>query len=146
MSWTVKRRLAALGVLAITAVGAVGSIAITQARTSASRAEHAVDVGQALSTTIDAQHTASVILAAASILTDSLTAARRAEVIDLMNEHADELRDQYATLAASGHRTGVRQPQGQFLPTITALLADAQRVVGSSSPLSEAGFETVRVH
>jgi hypothetical protein len=57
-------------------------------------------VEQALSTTIDTQHTATVIPADAGMLAIELTDKRRGEVVDHMTEHAGEPREQLNTLTS----------------------------------------------
>jgi methyl-accepting chemotaxis protein len=138
--------LAAIGALSIMAAVTVGVIGFAQATTSASRSERAFQVEQALSTTIDVQHAASVVLADASILTGALSTTRHGEIIDQMTEHAGELREQRAILQEvemGGESTAMISA---FLPTITVMLDDVAMLERTSGPVSQAGFDTVYEH
>jgi methyl-accepting chemotaxis protein len=146
MRWTIGRRLAAIGVLSIAAAVMVGGIGFRQAGNASSRAAHAFRVADALSTIIDSQHTSSVVLADASILTHPVSAQRRTEVIDQMNEHAGEMREQLATLQAVELEGDFDTRVAAFAPTVSAILADAGDVAATSGVLPASGFDTVQEH
>src|SRR4051812_14243876 len=93
MRWTIGRRLAAIGALSIVAVVTVGTIGWTQASGSKARADRAFTVAKALPAPIDAQHTASGVLADAALLaTTELTKEKRVQLVDELIEQAQELR------------------------------------------------------
>jgi hypothetical protein len=66
MQWTVGRRLTAIGAPAISAAATAGTIGVVQGVGAGDRADSAFTVAQTLATTIDTQHTASVMLACES--------------------------------------------------------------------------------
>ncbi|GGK36117.1 methyl-accepting chemotaxis protein [Pilimelia terevasa] len=124
----------------------MGGIGILQARASSQRAERAFEVARTLSTTIDAQHTASVVLADAAILAQPLSATDRVEVVEQMTEHAGELREQLETLNAAEVGDEFRVLRAEFEPTIEALLADSDRLARSSAVLALTDLNSVREH
>src|SRR4051794_25702498 len=144
--WTVGRRLTAVGVVAIAAAAAVGLIGVVQAYSSSHRADHAFAVSSALSTTIDAQHTASVVLADASILTHALSAARRAEVLDQMHEHAGELTDQIDALSATSFDGDIGSALIAFVPTATPVLDDAAQLEQIAGQATQTQFDQAQAH
>jgi methyl-accepting chemotaxis protein len=121
--WTVGRRIGALGVLFVAALAATGGVGYRQAAESGSQADEAFTVASALSTTIDTQHTASVVLLDAYRLTTPLTSAQRSEVIDQLDEHAGELAEQLATLQAVHLGGDLQDRLAAFIPTVQAVLA-----------------------
>ena len=144
--WTVGRRLTAVGVVAIVAAAGVGMIGVLQASSSSDRANDAFAVSSALSTTIDAQHTASVVLADASILTHALSPARRAEVVDQMKEHAGELTEQVQALNATGFGGDIGAAVTGFVPTATPVLDDAARLGQITGQVTQAQFDEAQAH
>src|SRR5688572_624993 len=122
MRWTIGRRLAAIGALSITVAMTVGTIGWTQALGSKTRADRAFTVAKALTETVDSQHTASVVLADAGLLATDLTADERAEVIDELIEHADELRGQLNTLRGITIDDQYAADLAAFAPTIETIL------------------------
>jgi hypothetical protein len=123
--WTVGRRLAGLGVVVIAALAVTGVIGYRQAGRAAEQSVEALTVGHALATTIDAQHTASVVLAAGYRLTRPLTAAQRQEVVAQLDEHAGELRKQLTTLRATTLSGDAQHRLDEFLVTIPPVLDGA---------------------
>jgi methyl-accepting chemotaxis protein len=146
VSWTIARRLAAIGTMAILAVLLVGVISVVQAGRAASRADEAFRVTRALATTLDVQHTASVVLADASMLTDPLSAADRTDTIAQMTEHADEMREHLRLLRTIGIGGEFATMMGTFGAAIEASLADAAQLARTSAPISQAEFDTVHQH
>jgi methyl-accepting chemotaxis protein len=142
--WTVGRRLAGIGALSIAASVAVGLIGFVQANAASARADRAFQVAEALSTTIDSQHTASVVLADAAILTQGVSVARRAEVVDQMTEHAGELRGQREYLREADLGGELTAAIADYLPTIEPVLSDAAMLERMSGVLSQADFDTVQ--
>jgi methyl-accepting chemotaxis protein len=138
--------MTAVGVLSIIAALAVGTIGLSQSLDAGGRADRAFVVAQTLAITIDAQHTASVVLADAGALAIPLDDGSRGEIVDEMTEHAGELRDQLEFLRRvrldgqfSSHLAG-------FAPTIEAILADAARLADSSGVVPQPEVDTVRQH
>ncbi|MEV6488979.1 methyl-accepting chemotaxis protein [Actinoplanes sp. NPDC051633] len=146
MRWTVGRRLAGIGALSIAASVAVGLIGFLQTNAASTRADRAFRVTEALSTTIDSQHTGSVVLADAAILTQEVSAARRAEVIDQMTEHAGELQEQLRLLQAADLGGEFTAAIADYLPTIEPVLSDVATLEQTSGVLSQAEFDTVQEH
>ncbi|MGW4945628.1 methyl-accepting chemotaxis protein [Actinoplanes sp. NPDC004185] len=146
LKWTVARRLAAIGALSIAASLAVGTIGFTQARSASDRADRAFRVAEALATTIDSQHTASVVLADAAILTQDVSADRRAEVIDQLTEHAGELKEQQAMLTDVDLDAEIDASVAAYLPTIGPVLSDAAQLAQVSGVLPQAAFDTAQEH
>jgi methyl-accepting chemotaxis protein len=146
MGWTIGRRLAAIGTLSIMATAAVGIIGYAETEGAAAQAQRAFEVSHALATTNDSQHTGSVILADASMLTAPLTPSRRQEVIDQMTEHADELRGQLDILTRAEISPEFAAAMDQFGPAIVAVLDDAATLATSTAALSPQGFDEVLRH
>jgi methyl-accepting chemotaxis protein len=146
MRWTVGRRLAAIGTLSIVTTMVVGGIGLVQSSDASKRADHAFLVNRALSNTIDAQHSASVVLADVSILTSSLPEARRAEIVDQMTEHAGELDGQLAALQQIRLDARYATFLTTFVPAITAVLNDADEIARTSGALPPAAFDEVQRH
>ena len=146
MKWTVKRRLAAIGALSIAASLAVGTIGFIQAEAASDRADRAFRVAEALATTIDSQHTASVVLADAAILTQDVSAERRAEVIEQLTEHAGELKEQQVMLQEVRLDAEIDAAVAEYLPTIEPVLADAAQLAQVSGVLPQATFDTAQEH
>jgi methyl-accepting chemotaxis protein len=144
--WTIGRRLTAVGVVAISAAVGVGLIGALQTSSSSDRADHAFAVSSALATVIDAQHTASVVLADASILTHALSADRRPEVVDQMTEHAGELAEQVEDLQAVRFDEELNTALDEFLPTAGPVLDDATSLAQTPGRVSQTRFETARQH
>jgi methyl-accepting chemotaxis protein len=144
--WTIGRRLAALGIVAIFSTVIVGLIGVREASSSNTRAERAFEVAKALSLTIDAQHTASVVLADASILTGALTAERRTQIIEQMTEHAGELEKQVAGLGALKLSGDLGDALAVFLPTTAPVLEDAAHLTTMTGRTSPKDFDTVQSH
>jgi methyl-accepting chemotaxis protein len=142
----VGRRLGLIAILAIAASAIVGTIGYTQASAAGTRSDRAFQVAEALSTTIDSQHTASVVLADAAMLTQVLTAERRTEVIAQMSEHADELKDQQTAMQDARLGGVFTAPIADYLPTIGPVLADASRLAQTTGVLSQTEFDTARQH
>jgi methyl-accepting chemotaxis protein len=124
--WTVGRRIAALGALAVAALTAVGGLGYLQAGRSWQHADEAFRVASTLSTVIDSQHAASVMVADAYRLTTPLTAAQRTAVVDQLDEHAGEMSEQLATLEPT-HLAGLE-------PAALADLTDAMQAVLATVP------------
>jgi len=146
VKWTVKRRMAAISVLSIAASLAVGTIGYVEVHAAGRLAERAFGVAEALSTTIDSQHTASVVLADAAILTHEVSASRRAEVIEQLTEHADELKEQQAMLQNVELDAEINASVAEYLPTIGPVLTDAAQIAQTSAVLPPAVFDTVQEH
>lgn len=144
--WTIGRRLTAISGLAILASVTVGTIGFIQTSKSNSTSQAALAVAATLSSAIDAQHAASVILADGSILTSALTPERRTEVIAQMTEHADEMRGQLADLQAAKTGPGSDTLMTTFEPTISALLDDAARIAQTTGTLPTSQFDTLQSH
>jgi methyl-accepting chemotaxis protein len=143
VGWTIGRRLAAIGAFSIIATSAVGIISVWESTAAAAKAERAFQVNHALATTNDSQHTASVILADASMLMAPLSPTRRAEVIDQMTEHAGELREQLATLRSADIDAAFAEQMTTFAPAMTAVLDDADMLARTSGVLSASHFARV---
>jgi methyl-accepting chemotaxis protein len=143
VGWTIGRRLAAIGAISIMATSAVGIISFWESTAAAAKAERAFRVNHALATTNDSQHTASVVLADAAMLVLPLSPARRAEVIDQMTEHADELREQLAVLQAADIDAAFAAQMATFAPAITAVLDDADMLARIPGVLSASAFASV---
>jgi methyl-accepting chemotaxis protein len=146
VKWTVKRRLAAIGALAIAASLTVGTIGVLQAEAASDRAERAFAVAEALATVIDSQHTASVVLADAAILTQDVTSERRTQVIEQLTEHAGELKDQQAMLRDLHLDNEITAAITVYLPTIDPVLSDATQLAQVSGVLPQATFDTAQQH
>jgi methyl-accepting chemotaxis protein len=144
--WTVGRRLTAIGFVAIVAATVVGLIGMIQAASSSRRAEDAFAISQALATTNDAQHTASVVLADASILMADLPADRRTAIVEQMTEHAGELADQVSWLQETDLGGEFRAAEEAFLPAAGPVLDDVDRLARSTGPVPQAEFDTVQQH
>jgi methyl-accepting chemotaxis protein len=144
--WTVGRRLALIGTLAITGSVVVGGIGYVQAQAASDRSDVAFQVAEALATTIDSQHTASVVLADAAILTQDLSADRRADVIDQLTEHAGELEEQQAMMRGITLDDKFRAALEEYLPTIDPVLADAAALAQTTGVLPQATFDTAQEH
>jgi methyl-accepting chemotaxis protein len=124
----------------------VGIIGLAQADGSGRRSGEAFRAAEALSTTIDTQHTASVILADAAILTQDLAADRRTDIIAQLTEHADELREQQTTLRGADIGADLRAAIDVYLPTIDPVLADAASLAQTSGTLAQADFDTAQAN
>jgi methyl-accepting chemotaxis protein len=143
VGWTIGRRLAAIGACSIMATTTLGLIGFWESTAAAARAERAFQVNHALATTNDSQHTASVILADASMLMAQLSQARRADVIDQMTEHAGELREQLATLQGVEIDAAFAERMTPFAPAMSAVLDDADMLARTSGVLSASDFARV---
>jgi methyl-accepting chemotaxis protein len=132
--------------LAIAASLAVGTIGFVQADAASARAQRAFRVEKALSTTIDSQHTASVVLADAAILTQGLSESRRTEVAEQMREHADELKQQQADLQKAELGGALATTVTAYLSTIPPVLADATRLEQVSGSLPQTEFDLAQEH
>jgi methyl-accepting chemotaxis protein len=146
VGWTVGRRLALIGALAITGSAVVGGIGFAQADAAGGRSERAFQVAEALATTIDSQHTASVVLADAAILTQNLTSERRAEVIDQLTEHAAELEEQKTTLENATLDDEFEGPIAAYLPSIDGVLTDVTTLAQTAGVLPQADFDAAQEH
>jgi methyl-accepting chemotaxis protein len=146
VKWTVGRRLAQIAALAIAAAATVGTIGFVQAQAAGTRSDRAFQVAGALAATIDSQHTASVVLADAAILTQNLTAARRTEVVAQMSDHATEMKDHEAVIQGAKLGGEFTAPIAAFLPTIDPILADSARLAQTTGTLSPADFDVVQKH
>ncbi|MFB9451252.1 HAMP domain-containing protein [Dactylosporangium vinaceum] len=147
MNWTIGRRLTAVGALSIIAAVAVGVIGFTQATSSARDATHAFVVGSTLSAVIDTQHTASVVLADASILLNPLADDRHSEVIAQLTEHAGELHEQLGALQPDvGLGAEFAAHMTAFIATINPVLDDAAALARTSGPVSQDTFDRVQQH
>jgi len=134
--WTVGRRIAALGVLFLAALVVTGGVGLHQSSQAASEAGTAFAVTEALSNTVDTQHTASVVLADSYRLTTALSAAERTEVVNQLDEHAADLRDHLAALQ-SARLADLQAPMATFVPAVEAVLnvaKEVDRVSGAPSP------------
>jgi len=125
--WTVGRRIAALGVLFVIALAATAGIGFRQTGQSADAADTAFRVQDALANTIDAQHTASVVLAEAYRLSTSMDGAGRTDAITQLDQHATELGEHLAGLQASP-LPEVRTSMVAFAPNIQAVLDVAKEL------------------
>src|SRR5690349_18496848 len=133
MRWTIGRRLAAIGALSIVAVVTVGTIGWTQAMGAKGRADRAFTVTKALTATVDAQHTASVVLADAGLLaTEHMAGADRGELIEEMTEHADELRKHLEVIRSVSLDDRYAADLATFVPTVEAILVDATRIASGT--------------
>jgi methyl-accepting chemotaxis protein len=147
MRWTIGRRLAAIGALSITVAMTVGTIGWTQALGSKTRADRAFTVAKALTATIDAQHTASVVLADAGLLaTKDLAGDERTEIIEELTEHADELREHLEVIRGVDIGDQYAADLAALVPTIEAILVDAATVAGSTGILPVSDLDAVRTH
>jgi methyl-accepting chemotaxis protein len=144
--WTVGRRLALIGALAITGSAVVGGIGFAQSQGAGDRSGRAFQVAEALATTIDSQHTASVVLADAAILTQEVSTDRRTEVIDQLTEHAGELKEQKAAMQSAALDDKFRAALEAYLPTIDPVLADAANLAQTTGVLPQADFDAVQDH
>jgi len=145
--WTIGRRLAGIGALSAATALAVGAIGFEQASSASSSADRTFTIDSALSATIDIQHTASVVLADASMLTAALSPARRTEVLAQMAQHAGEMSDHLTLLEHTSGIGGEFVTQlGQFTPTVTVAIDDAARLAGTSGVLPDAQFGSVLEH
>ena len=128
MRWTIRRRLAALGgtaVLAVLIVGAVGYVEAGKARTQTERASLAA---MTLATVDDSQHTASVVLANTYMLARPVSAERHGEIIEQMNEHAEELRAQTDDLAATKVTPEIDEQMPPYLESMRQVLEVSAQV------------------
>jgi methyl-accepting chemotaxis protein len=147
MRWTIGRRLAAIGALSIVAVVTVGTIGWTQALGSKARADRAFNVAKALTATIDAQHTASVVLADAGLLaTEHMAGATRGELIEELTEHANELREHLDVIRSVTLDESYAADLATVVPTIDAILTDATEIASSTAVLSVDDLGEVRAH
>jgi methyl-accepting chemotaxis protein len=144
--WTIGRRLAVIGALSITVALTVGTIGWTQAIGAKSRSERAFTVARALTETLDAQHTAAVVLADAGLLATDLTREERVAVIDEVIKHAQRLRVHLEALRHididkqfSADLEGLDQP-------IETILADAARLAVLADVLPMDDLRTIREH
>jgi methyl-accepting chemotaxis protein len=146
MRWTIGRRLAAIGALSIAVAVTVGTIGWTQALSAKDRSDLAFTVAQALTETVDAQHTASVVLADAGLLATELSSEDRLTVIGELTEHTDELRGQLEALRTITIDEQYAADMAGFIPTIETILADADRLAATSGVLPVSELEAVRDH
>jgi methyl-accepting chemotaxis protein len=124
MRWTVGRRIAALALFLFLALGCVGMVGFQQSTGSADAVGVAFSVSSALSTTVDTQHTAAVVLADAYKLAEGLSADDRKATIEQSDEHAAELRQDLDALRAAD-LPQTRAAMGTFAPKAEAVLAHA---------------------
>jgi methyl-accepting chemotaxis protein len=146
MRWTVGRRLLTLAVLSIITAAAVGGVGLVQTIAAARDTDTAFTVSQALTATVDSQHTASVVLADAGMLAVSVSDQRRTEIVAQMTEHADEMREHQQVVHDAGLTGDAANLVAAFLPTIDPLLADAARLAQTSGVLPSAEVDTVLQH
>jgi len=147
MRWTIGRRLAAIGALSIVAVVTVGTIGWTQAVGSKAGADRAFTVAKALTATIDAQHTASVVLADAGLLANpDLAQDKRGQLVDELIEHAEELREHLEVIRGVTIDARYAADLTELVPAIDALLADAARLATAPGFLELSELEAIRTH
>ena len=142
--WTVGRRIGALGLLVVAAVAVIGGVGYVEAGRSAHAADRAFTVGSALSTTIDAQHAVSIVLAATYRLGTPLTAAQRAEVVAQLEEHADELRAEVGALELVRLGGTVQDELPAFARTVHGVLDLVAELDAATGPASAALIARVR--
>jgi methyl-accepting chemotaxis protein len=146
MNWTTGRRLSAIGTISILAALSIGVIGILQSARAANHAARTFQVAEALATTIDIQHTASVMLADGSMLTDPLSESRRAEVMDQLTEHTAEMRKNLAFLQEVHLSGDYAQRLADFAPTVTVVIDDAVQLAKADGIVPPEQFETVLEH
>jgi methyl-accepting chemotaxis protein len=146
MRWTIGRRLAAIGTLSIVVAVTVGTIGWTQALAAKERSDLAFTVTKALTETVDAQHTASVVLADAGLLATDLAPDERLEVVTELTEHADELRGQLGALRGITIDAQYAADLAGFIPTIETILTDAAALAARPGVLPLSELHLIREH
>jgi methyl-accepting chemotaxis protein len=144
MRWTIGRRLAAVGAVVTLAVMGVSLLGFVQAGLTGQKGERAVRSTSLLAEINDAQHAASVVLADAYILSVPVTDARRAEVVDQLTEHGEELAGQAERLRAGHPDAEVRTALAPCLDSIAEVLAQVPVVAGYTATLPADVVATVQ--
>src|SRR5262249_17226807 len=135
-----------IGVLAVAAGVTVGVIGLTQAMASSRRADSTFVITHALAATIDAQHTASVILADTALLTTPLATTAHAELVDQLTEQADDMREHLAYLRGAKLDQRFVADVDALAPTVDALLGDVDQVARNTGEVPQPVVVAARAH
>jgi methyl-accepting chemotaxis protein len=126
--WSLTRKLAALCAVAVLFVLAVGLVSLQQEHTAQEQAERRDVASGMLVAAVDAQHTASVVLADAYILAGSLTPEDRTATGEQMEEHASEMVDHLQTVRTGAATLGLTEGFADFDSTGETVIADSNAI------------------
>src|SRR5690348_10807714 len=117
---------------------AVGVQGLVQQRTARQQAERERIAGEMLVAVVDAQHTASVVLADAYILDRQITADERRATGEQMTEHAEEMVEHLDVIESDAPRLGLTGYFADFVTDGRAVVSDAAAIHANGDRLTSA--------